>query len=137
MASLVKEIFGFDPFADHIRHMNDLVKAMYPKYNLIKNEDGSFILEIAVAGFRKEDLNVEQKNNTLFIEGKGSHELRNYLHKGISTKPFKLIFPLSINWKLKKASLVEGLLSFYFVEKEESVGYKVEITTPEVPMLKE
>ena len=129
MNSLVKEIFGFDPFADHIRSMNELLKAAYPKYNLVKNEDGSFSLEIAVAGFRKEDLSVEQRDSTLFIEGKSSTELRNYLHKGISSKPFKLIFPLSVDWKLKNANLFDGILKFTFVTKESVKPNKIEITT--------
>lgn len=136
MNSLVKEIFGFDPFADHLRSINDLVKAAYPKYNLVKNEDGSFSLEIAVAGFRKEELSVEQKNNSLLIEGKSSAELRNYLHKGISSKPFKLIFPLSVDWKLKSASLFDGILKFTFVTKETEKSQKIEITTaPEALVL--
>lgn len=129
MNSLVKEIFGFDPFADHIRSMNELLKAAYPKYNLVKNEDGSFSLEIAVAGFRKEDLSVEQRDNTLLIEGKSPSELRNYLHKGISSKPFKLIFPLSVDWKLKSASLFDGILKFTFITKEAVKPNKIEITT--------
>lgn len=136
MNSLVKEIFGFDPFADHLRSMNELVKSVYPKYNLVKNEDGSFSLEIAVAGFRKEDLSVEQRNNTLLIEGKSASELRTYLHKGISTKPFRLMFPLSVDWKLKTASLFDGILKFTFVTREAEKSQKIEITTaPEIPML--
>jgi molecular chaperone IbpA len=136
MNSLVKEIFGFDPFADHIRSMNELVKAAYPKYNLVKNEDGSFSLEIAVAGFRKEDLSVEQRNSSLLIEGKSPAELRNYLHKGISSKPFRLMFPLSVDWKLKSASLFDGILKFTFVTKEAEKSQRIEITTaPEALVL--
>ncbi len=138
MNSLIEQIFRFDPFADHLRAMDNLVKAVYPKYDLVRNEDGSFSLEIAVAGFKKEDISVEQKNNALLIEGKGSKELRSYLHKGISTKPFKLMFPLSVDWKLKSASLFDGILKFTFIMKEAEKSEKIEIkTTTEQSLLEE
>lgn len=138
MNSLVKEILGFDPFADHFRSINDLVKAAYPKYNLVKNADKSFVLEIAVAGFKKEELDVEQKGNTLIIEGRPSSEIKEYIHKGISTKPFKMLFPISVDWQLKSVGLFDGLLKFSFVTKETERSQKIQITTaPEVPMLEE
>jgi molecular chaperone IbpA len=126
MKSLGRELFGFDPFAESLRSFDELIKAVYPKYNLVKHKDGSFSLEIAVAGFKKEDLSVEQRENTLVIEGKSCSEMRSYIHKGISSKPFKLLFPLGINWTLKRVSLWDGILTASFATKE-SEAQKIEI----------
>lgn len=131
MSSLLKDFFNFDPFADHLRHLDEMVKAAYPKYNLVKGDDGSFVLEIAVAGFTKKDLSIEQKSNTLVIECKSPVEVRNYLHKGISSKPFKLLFPISVDWNLKSASLLDGILRITFGTKV-AESQKIEIQTPEV-----
>lgn len=126
---MIKEFFGFDPFAENLRSLSNLASNCYPKYNLIKNGDGSWALEIAVAGFSKDNLLVEERNNTLIIEGKSKEATKQYLHKGISTKPFKLMFPISINWQLKRASLFDGILTFTFVDRDVKENKTVEIIT--------
>jgi molecular chaperone IbpA len=130
MNSLVKDFFGFDPFAEHMKALEFVKDRIpYPKYNLVKADDGSFSLEIAVAGFKKEDLDVEQRNNTLVIEGKSREEARSYIHKGISSKPFKLLFPLSVDWKLKQVSLLDGILKFTFMTACQERSEKIAIQT--------
>ena len=137
MNSLVKDIFGFDPFAEHFKALEFVKERIpYPKYNLVRSEDGSFSLEIAVAGFSKEELEVEQRNNTLLIEGKSRAEAREYIHKGISTKPFKLLFPLSVDWKLKQVNLLDGILKFTFMTSQAEQAQKIHIQTiPDVAQL--
>jgi molecular chaperone IbpA len=83
----------------------------YPPFNLRKVED-KFLIELAVAGVGKKDLNIEVSQNKLTISGKPKQNpLDTYLHKGISNKSFTRTFALANHIKVASAELNNGLLS--------------------------
>jgi molecular chaperone IbpA len=85
---------------------------VYPPHNVVKINDDSFLVELAVAGFSIENLNIETVENSLIISGEHTAEdEREYTHKGISTRKFTRRFTLAEYVNVGKATLVNGILS--------------------------
>lgn len=102
---------GFDHLATElenaVRHAND----HYPPHNIIKTGESDYLIELAVAGFSRDELQVEVKDRTLMISGEHTSKDREFIHRGISTKKFKRTFRLSEYVKVTGADLVDGVLS--------------------------
>ena len=102
---------GFDRMFDNL--MNVPTASSYPPYNIVKNDDDKFTLEIAVAGFSKDEIEIEFKENILKIESKSRPEgddEKEYLHKGISNKRFVKTFTLSDDVVVNGADMKDGIL---------------------------
>lgn len=103
-------------FEDLWRELDKLstVEKTYPPHNLVKHSKTEYTLELALAGYSKENLDVELKDGYLVVSGDGrSNELSKateYLHKGISTKKFSRSFKLSENVVVDGADYINGLL---------------------------
>lgn len=84
----------------------------YPPYNVIKKDDGHFLIEIAVAGFRKEDIDLTLEKGVLTIAGKkqSGTDTREYAHRGISQRAFERSFTLADTLKVVGADIVDGML---------------------------
>ena len=83
----------------------------YPRYNIIKINDSEFKIEIAVAGFAKENLEVSLENSVLSISGNTeSDEEVEYLHRGVSYRNFTKKFTLSDEIVVKSVTYVNGML---------------------------
>lgn len=101
---------GFDPLFDTFREVSSTVKtAGYPPYNIYKNKD-SYVLELAVAGFAKEDITISVKELTLTVEGELEASGEEAIHKGIASRDFKQDFVLAEYVVVKSAELKDGLL---------------------------
>lgn len=101
---------GFDPLLDTFKQVSLNAKAAgYPPYNIYKNKD-TYVLELAVAGFAKEDLTVTVKELQLTVEGRLEAPEREPIHKGIATRDFKQDFVLAEYVVIKGAELKDGLL---------------------------
>jgi molecular chaperone IbpA len=84
----------------------------YPPYNIVKIEDHKYELQIAIAGFKINELDIELKDGVLQIEGKKEvEETKNYLHKGISARAFRRAFTLADTIVVKGADLADGILT--------------------------
>ena len=81
----------------------------FPPYNIIRYEDRVSV-ELAVAGYKKENISVTVNDGVLSITGSWEEEDKNHLHKGISTKDFKRTFSLGEYVEVKSAELKDGLL---------------------------
>ena len=105
---------GFDSLFNTLSEMNvNTARGVgYPPYNVIKRDDGHFLIEIAVAGFKKEDIDLTLEKSVLTITGKhkGSSNTRDYAHRGISQRAFERSFTLSETIKVVGADIVDGLL---------------------------
>ena len=84
----------------------------YPPYNVIKKDDGHFLIEIAVAGFSKDDIDLTLEKGVLTVKGnKPPSPLdREYSHRGISSRGFERQFTLSDTIQVIGADIVDGLL---------------------------
>ena len=137
--------FNFDPFFsrtigfEHIfERLNNIAEenlgavGAYPPYNINRHSDGRFDIEIAVAGFTEEDLDVEYKDSTLTVQGKREDkESKNYVHKGIANRSFRRIFHLEDYTEPTGASIENGLLTIHLekIIPEELKPKKINITT--------
>jgi molecular chaperone IbpA len=101
---------GFDPMLDTFKQLSQEMKfSGYPPYNIYKDKD-TYVLELAVAGFGKEDITITVKELQLTVEGRLEASEREPIHKGIATRDFKQNFALAEYVVVKGAELKDGLL---------------------------
>lgn len=103
---------GFDRFFDELTKVPTMKNIHYPPYNIRKVDDVSYIIEIAIAGFVKEEIDINLKNSLLVVTGtKASEDNVEYLHKGISTRAFRREYKLADTVEVEEASLKDGILT--------------------------
>lgn len=86
----------------------------YPPYNIIRMSDTETVLEVAIAGFKEDEVNVIVEDEKLKISGKKeSADTSNYVYKGIGTRSFERTFALSKDTKVTKAEYADGILSVF------------------------
>ena len=106
---------GFDSMFDRLlgpstQHVSN--NQGYPPYNIRKDGDTKYFIEMAVAGLSEEDLEVELKETVLEIRSKQSTEDEaNYVHRGIAKRTFERSFTLSDDIVVKGCELVNGMLT--------------------------
>jgi len=86
--------------------------ANYPPYNLIKESETEFRLELALAGYKKEDIKVSTEWNKLSVEAKKSEtsDVGEYLHNGLAKRAFTRTWTLSDDVEVSDVNLEDGLL---------------------------
>ena len=91
----------------------------YPPYNVINGSDGRTILEVALAGFSREDLKVESERNVLTVSANKAppDKERKYSHKGISYRTFARNWQLGDDTKVDSVEFVDGLLTITLVRE--------------------
>ena len=83
----------------------------FPPYNIRKDGEEKYTIEMAVAGFSQEDLEIELKEGVLTVMSKSEKEEKEYLHRGIAKRAFSRSFTLSDDIVVKGADLVNGMLT--------------------------
>jgi molecular chaperone IbpA len=83
----------------------------FPPHNILKTGEDQYLIELAVAGFTEDELEIEVKNRTLTIRGQIKDSDREYIHKGISTKKFERQFRMSEYVEVMGADFRNGLLA--------------------------
>jgi len=102
---------GFDHIWAEIERISTLSHTGdYPRHNVVKKSDTEFNIELALAGFREDELEVEIKTGVLVVRGHKDPIGTEYLHKGISTKNFVKTFRLSEHVVIDGADFENGLL---------------------------
>ena len=104
---------GFDSifdrlFEDYDRNTNNTA---FPPYNIRKEQDDLYTIEMAVAGFSEEDLELELKDGVLTARSKTEKDEGEFLHRGIAKRSFSRSFTLSDDMFVKSADLVNGMLT--------------------------
>jgi molecular chaperone IbpA len=91
------------------------VVSKYPPYNIKKVDDNRYVIEMAVAGFGKQDIELTLEDNKLVVTGKTTtaEEDSSYLWKGISNRAFSRQFTLADNVEIKNADLLNGMLKIW------------------------
>jgi len=84
----------------------------YPPYNVIKEDEDTYIVELALAGFDRSDLSVTVDNGNLIVKGeKEKKDDVEFTHKGIATRSFTRSFALGEFMEVTKAEFENGMLS--------------------------
>jgi molecular chaperone IbpA len=112
-APLYRSTVGFDRLAQLMDSMagHDETPA-YPPYNIERTGDNEYRITMAVAGFTRDDIKIEVKEQTLAIKGekKPAEKERQYLYRGIAERAFDRRFQLADHVEVKGADLSDGLL---------------------------
>jgi molecular chaperone IbpA len=108
----------------------------YPPYNLVEVSEDTYMIELALAGFKKEDISVEQEKNVLTIKGSSEEDENKYIHKGIGARSFARTFSLSEYMIVAGVTMENGVLRVLVIREvpEEAKPKKFEIMdsfTPE------
>ena len=100
---------GFDRFFDNY---SSVTTNSYPPYNVIKVDENNYLIEVAVAGFGKNDIDITEQDGVLKIEGSHveDHPEAKYLHRGVAARKFVRMFNLHDDVKVKGADIHKGLL---------------------------
>lgn len=137
LTPLYRTMVGFDRMANMIDQAARLDGSQgYPPYNIERVDENAFAIEIAVAGFTEDDLDIETKEGLLTVAGKKTETEdangRNFLHRGIAQRSFIRRFQLADHILVTGAHLSHGMLRIDLVRElpEEKKARKIEIGAP-------
>jgi molecular chaperone IbpA len=131
---LSKNAIGFETVLRRLQEANEYLPKIpsYPPYNIKKIDDEHYVIEMAVAGFGRSDLDIEIKDSVLTVTGSVQNADEDYIFKGIADRAFTRKFTLADSVVVKNAELVNGLLKIaleHFVP-EEKKAKKIDILDP-------
>ena len=111
MDRITRNTIGMDEYFDRIFKLQES-SSNYPPYNLIQISDTESQLELALAGFKKDEVNVYTQDGKLFIEGKkeDKEDQTNYVHKGVAQRSFSRSWTLSDETEVRSVAFEDGLL---------------------------
>ena len=109
---LYRSVVGFDRLADLLDAASSEASTGYPPYNIERLDENSYRVEIAVAGFRADELDIQVKENLLTVSGRkaANDETRTFLHRGLAERNFERKFQLADFVVVTEANLADGLL---------------------------
>ena len=112
MERINKYSIGMDEYFDRIFNLHETT-TNYPPYNLIQVNNVESHLEIALAGFKKGEVNVFTEYGKLFVEGQKEDKESDtqYIHKGLAQRSFKRSWTLSDDTTIKEVTFEDGLLN--------------------------
>lgn len=134
LPTLARHAVGFDRLFNEMNRTfaNSRGSDNYPPYNIAQLDDTHYVIEVAVAGFAEDEIDVELKDQHLIVKGakeKKDKEI-NYTYKGISTRNFERDFTLADNVEVRAATVQNGILAIALelVIPEEQKPKKIAIT---------
>ena len=104
---------GFDGLFEDLERIHNSARTgtdNYPPHNIVRVDEENFVIELAVAGFGMDNLDVEVKDGILKVSGKTDDVERDYAYKGISSRKFEKSFRLSEFVVIDGADLKDGIL---------------------------
>jgi molecular chaperone IbpA len=111
-------LIGFTREVDRLNSLSKSNSTMaYPPYNVIKFDEDTYALDLAIAGFDKSDIDISVKDNTLIIKGEkaATEDDGEYVYRGIATRKFTRSFALGEYMEVAEASVKNGILSVYIL----------------------
>ncbi len=133
LSPLYRSTVGFDSLASMLDQVADFDNEVttYPPYNIERLTENEYRITMAVAGFGKEDVEIEVKENSLSIRGekKEVDTERSFLHRGIASRAFERRFQLADHVEVRGADVKDGFLS---VDLERVVPERLKPRTIEI-----
>ena len=109
LANLSRALVGFDRYFNAPHHIN----GNYPPHNIVKYSDYQYGIEVAVAGFTKDEISVEVDQDQLTIRGikdRPEEAEVEYLHRGLAARDFEQVFTLAEYMEIRGAEVKDGML---------------------------
>jgi len=110
LSTFLNNAIGFEDMFDRFDYLTS-INSGFPHYNIRKETEGKYVIELALAGYKKDEVSVEVKDNILIIEGDSKEDLSNYVHQGIAKRSFKRQFQLADYVECKGGKLEDGMLN--------------------------
>jgi molecular chaperone IbpA len=134
LAQLNRALVGFDRLFDgfETRFANQLA-TNYPPHNVVKLDETRYAIEIAVAGFKRHEINVEIEQEVITVRGDcdipNESTSRQYLHRGLSSRNFERSWQLAEHMVVEGAEMKDGILtvSLKYVIPEEKKARVIDI----------
>jgi molecular chaperone IbpA len=105
---------GWSPLLDQLKEITD-TKPSYPPYDIVSLKDDVNLLNVAVAGFTRDEITVTVQESVLTIEGRQNDKQRGeVVYQGIATRDFKLSLAVAEYWEVTNALLENGMLTIQF-----------------------
>jgi molecular chaperone IbpA len=136
-----KYFVGADKLAEKMNetfeHIQKTAGSAYPPFNLKKTDDNVYVVELAVAGFGKQDIELTLEDNKLVVKGQTTLDTLTedgidvqYLHKGIADRAFTRTFSLADNVVVNNAAMMNGILKIWLehIIPEDKKPKKIDIT---------
>ena len=108
---MARQFVGFDSLFDELNEMAARKESNYPAYNIAKDDEEHYRIEVALAGFSSEDISIEIEKGMLKIEANKTEDRANYIHRGIAQRGFSKTFRLAEHMKVDYARFVDGILT--------------------------
>ena len=110
--SINKNSIGMDEYFDRLFNLHETTKN-YPPFNLVTVRTVESRLELALAGFRKAEVNVYTQDGKLFVEGQKEDKETgtNYVHRGVAQRSFTRSWTLAEDTEVRSVEFEDGLLS--------------------------
>ena len=137
-----KFFVGFDDQFNRLAKLHDDVTKNipnYPPYNIKKTGENTYVIELAVAGFAKQDIEIEFADDKLIVKGTTKEDQSDYLFKGIAGRNFTRTFALNDQIEIKGAEIFNGMLQIALekIIPEHKKPKKIEVKDSEdVPFTK-
>jgi len=112
MEKITKNSIGMDEYFDRLFNLHETT-TNYPPYNLVHVNNVESRLEIALAGFKKEEVNVFTEYGKLFVEGDkaDTEQSGTFVYKGLAQRSFKRAWTLSDDTEVREVIFEDGLLT--------------------------
>lgn len=121
LTPLYRSTIGFDRFGSLLNSAlrNDQGSAGYPPYNIEVTDEDRYAVTLAVAGFDRDELDIQVENGVLTVRGSkdGESDNRQFLYQGIATRNFERKFSLADHVEVRGAIMKNGLLSINLVKE--------------------
>ena len=114
-----RSAIGFDRLFDMLEtNAAGPAQENYPPFDLIQLDENDYRIDLAVAGFTRDEIDIVAQQNVLVVSGKKRDEDdRNFIHRGIATRSFERRFALADHIQVRDADLKDGLLSITLVRE--------------------
>ena len=142
---LSQSMLGFDRFFDEVERMTADVKQVstsFPHHNIIKIGDDRYVVELAVAGFNKDEISITVEDGTLTIKGEKQENTTDvtYIHRGIATRSFTKQLSIADTVEVQDAEFKDGILRIGLVNiipdhkkpKKIEIGKELKLFSPKL-----
>ena len=113
--ALNRALVGFDTMFNDFEHrFANQLKDNYPPYNIVKHDEDTYEIEIAVTGFAKDEVIVEIDQNQLIVKGirdKGNDVTAEFLHRGLALRDFTRSWTLAEHMEVGEGTIKNGVLT--------------------------
>jgi molecular chaperone IbpA len=106
-----RQFVGFDNLFNELNEMSTRKEPNYPAYNIAKENDEHYRIEVALAGFSNTDITIETEKGILKIQANKTEDRGDYIHQGIAQRGFSKMFRLAEHMRVDEAHFTDGILT--------------------------